>query len=513
MIFYTGDRILFEKRSIALIGDINLCRQFYLQFHSKLSIEYYFTTYLDYANAAVVDRFCVQTGIKNIVFKQSVIAEKNLLLVLCIEHEFRKPYDKILFNKGLEWGNDYIDSLYIVQYYRHEYNIKLEDKRIWIFGAGYYGRTFYQEYKESYNICGFVSNFEEEKEFEGLPVIRPEKLLEQENTYVVICSEADVIMAEKLEKIGLHGDRNYGFISTLPKKLFVGIGTCQIVDIVDILYKNRNFIHQYYINSYSETAYEVYQPVDCNRIKGYGNFCDVVFYNGANEGTIEQRDCSVIIDRFYKTALKLSMPFYYFAGQLIQATIVPNEYSVRTFNENWFWFRGDKEINSMIENGYSAEEIYEKISDDSYWPAEKVLTNFKKEMKKIEVWDRFSSFPIKKYIEKNYQHITVFTDGTHFDFHLRLYLADEISNRLGIEPKYNQDIIEWLEGMKLTVMPIYPCVRKALGMEDTESRCQFYNIEKGQLEDLDMKEYVKRYVQYIVSIKNIYGKIGTVSRW
>ncbi len=496
----------FEERNIALIGEADICKFFYLQFRSVLNIEYIFTINMDYV-------FCDQFSVKCMPLKEDIIIEKNLLLVLCTEHLFRQTYDELLFYKGFEWGTDYIDCLYVVQYYRHKYNVEMEKKKIWIFGAGNNGRNFYEEYKELYHICGFISNMETEKEYLGLPVVRPDCLSKMEKCYVVICSDASILMSRQLIALGYRGDRDYGFPFFLPKKLFIAMGTCQIAYTTEILIKNKSFNLQFSTSIYFENIYEPGSDSDHKRLKSYGEFCDVVFFNVRNAGALWQRDYELLLNRYYKNAERLYLPFYSFKGQLMQAVDQINPYALKIVdgNRGYLWWRGDKEINHMVEDQCTPEEIFCKLSRLDYWSQESVNDNFVKELKKIEIWDRFSSFPIKPFIEANYKEKLLFNDGIHFSNHLGLYLANEIAKHLCLKEITEREIINETENRLASEMPVYPCVRYALGLH-LEEKVKFYNLKRDELEYLSFEEYIRRYAEYIADTCDFFEKVGTFYR-
>lgn len=499
----------FESRKIALMGIGHQCMLFYAQFHTVLNIKYCFATQLNRVSHVMKEFFSSDKGAVYMPLKESVIRDENLLVVLCVDYDLikRKRNDTILFHQGFEWGIDYIDSLYVIQYYRKKYNLRLEEKNIWIFGAGNSGTKFYEEYKDIYTIRGFVSNYEQETECRKLPVIRPEQLSEQDNFYAVICAREEIALSRQMREMGYEGVREYAFEDMLPKKLLIAVGTCQIERVAGLLRKNGKFC-SYHISIYRDSIYTPCSEADNRRLKEYGRFCDTVFYNTVNAGTLEQRSYESFLKGFYPEAQRFHMPFYYFQGQLQQATETENNYTI-AFHQRYFWLRGDGEINRMIENGWNAEEIISEISRADYWTKEEIREHFARELKKIEIWDRFSSFPVKDFIEQNYRKMVVFSDGTHFNIYLSLYLANEIAGRLGLEPIELSDIADELEDESKKVMPVYPCVRKALGM-DIEDSYRFYNQENGEWETLGFEEYIKKYIQYVMHVKSIGSEFGAI---
>lgn len=505
---------ILENRSIALLGNPNICRCFYLQYRTELNIQYIFSTKIDYTYSYSVNKvFSEQVDLKYAQLREADIRKKNIFMILCIEHEFRKNYDELLYYLGFEWGEDYIDYLYVIQTYKYRFDIELKNKNIWIFGAGSNGKKFYDEYKNIYNICGFISNFKDEMEFQNLPVIRLNEVLEKKNCYIVICSYWDIMMSEQLQKIGKKGLNDYGFVCMLPKKLFVAIGTCQIAYTTELLCKNIYFKKQFDSQIYFENKLEPCFEPDNKRLKKYGEFCDVVFYNVMIAESSLQRNYDPIIKNFYKKAKRMVMPFYSFRGQLMQATDNVNPYTLKIIKGNvgYCWWCGDREINYMLEAGEIPDKILNKISKSDYWPKQKIIDYFAKELKKVEVWDRFSTFPIKEYIEKNYKTQLIFIDGIHFSIYLGFYLANEIAKALDISKMHISEIINDVEKEPRSIMPIYPCVQQTLEI-NIKNEYKFYNIEKNELEYLKFEEYVKRYIRYVSDIRNAFSETGTFYR-
>lgn len=194
----------------------------------------------------------------------------------------------------------------------------------------------------------------------------------------------------------------------------------------------------------------------------------------------------------------------------MQATQDENEYMLSK-NMLYLWLRGDNEINHMVEEQYTEEEILAKVSGDKYWTKQEIVENFEHELRKISILDRFSSFPIYSFIRENYQKMEVFVDGTHFSVYLHIYLANEIAKYLHIELISDPDIIEKVIKTQRSTMPIYPCVKQALGI-DIEDRYRFYHIRKNEIEYLSFKEYIKKYIRYIADIQDIADETGTFFR-
>ena len=395
----------------------------------------------------------------------------------------------------------------MVQYYRKKYDLRLENKNIWIFGAGNTGKRFYDKYREVYKIGGFISNFSTETACLGLPVIRPGEITRQDAPHVVICCNEEALIAEQLGKMGYRGGRDFTFEDMLPKRLLIAVGTCQIERVTKLLQKNIKSV-TYDICIYRDNMYAPCSEADNRRLEAYGAYCDVVFYNVVNAGTSEQRNYEPLVTQYFPESKRLFMPFYYFSGQAVQASEVENKYTIMYRNQ-YFWLRGDKEINNMIENGLTMEEVRRQVANPDYWDREKIRKHFYRELKKIEIMDRFSSFPIKGFIEKNYRDMMIFNDDTHFGFHLSMYLANALAETLDIEPITDPGLLEEAEREERSVMPLYPSVRQALEM-NIKGDARIYNVKEGKTVNVDIEMYAEIYYRYVVSIRDIYKGLGTI---
>lgn len=498
---------MMENKKIALLGDRSICLRFFKLFNDYIQIEYFL--YLQERKNDLNE----EQGVKELRFDSNVVVEKDLFIILCIDLKDRKYYDDLLYSSGKVYGQDYIDSFYMLQYLKKKYAVIMKNKKNWIFGAGKNGRKFYNKYKSDLNIVGFVSNFEEETEFQNLPVIRPSELKTRDDIYIIICSESMDIMTSRLKELGLEPFKQFCYQDFMPKDVFIAVGTCQICDTVSVLERNEKFTIKYDICSFFDSPYSPCSFSDKIRINMYGSFCDVVFYGKSLQNMRTQINYEYLAERYYQNAIKIFIPFYYFDGQLMQATETINPYSVILRSHNCtFWYRGDRVINELIEQGWETEDIIREISSSNFWTEEEVLKNFNKELKRVDILDRLSSIPIKQFIIDNYRKIPIFKDGVHFCLELCIYLANQIAKKVGIEEISNiEDVISEIDGSEKTYMAIYPCVVKALRLDFGLNDCKyaFANIEERKVEYLDFKAYEKRYIEYIKMVREMKIKLGT----
>ncbi len=496
-----------SSKQIILYGESMNCHDFYMRYYELIQIKT--IIYTDGIRASeqylydVPVRICDKSGY---VFR---ISASNMIVV-CAGDGRREEHDKYLYAKGLTFGQDYLDSWYIEFFFARKIKKYAENKSIWIFGAGNNGKNFYKKYKKRFHISGFISNYEKEKECLGLPVIRPYEMMGQKDSYVIISSDAAKEMTLQLREMGLREIENFCVQELLVKKLFIAWGACQVYSIAAVLYLNPSFQEEYRCISIFDSRFQECSHADRQRLYVYGNVCDVLFYN--SEGMMERN--RAFVEQYYQDAEIYNIPFYSFRGQLMQVTEDCSEYSLRYegMDRHYaFWFIGDNEIEKMLHNGLGKEEILAEISSDAYWTVEEINRNWKSEIKKITVLDRLSSLKLSDYIRSHYREQIIFKDGIHFSKRLCIFLANQLAELMKLPALSN----EWQEFFlqncpekELNCLPIYPCVKKVLGIYGVDEPYKFLH-ENGECEILDFREYESRYIDYLEAVISISQYCGT----
>lgn len=503
----------FEGKEIVLFGSIRSCERFYLQIRKFLSVKAVVTD--DEKKYQAMDEKSI-LPVRYI--KKWLDYEKEHTYIICCYHteSERHSYDDIMERAGLFFDEDYTDAWYVLSWLRQRLEVDWAEREIWIFGAGNNGKHFYENYRDcGVNITGFLSNFESENDYMGLPVIRPGKLDQRKKPYIIICSDAWEEMGGYLDALGYESIRDYCFSEWIPKKMFVSMGPCQIHHTAVMLRKNRRFMLMWDSLLIFENIDTFSSPADKRRFCVYGDVADVVFYRSKSLGDDNLPDKGHdIAEKYYKNAMKIFIPFYYFRGQLMQASQTLNPYMSKIALKWPVWIRGDQEINRLVDNGVSVDEIVETVSDIDYWSEEEIQMNYKKELQKIKILDRISDIKIHTFIEEHYQEYPIFRDGTHFGIELTIYIANEILHKIGLAPFSETEIEKAVlktPGKWKNVMPIYPCVMQALGIHYKEHDGTYPIVKPdGVVDWVDFTEYIRRYAEYVYSVKKIFCENGSV---
>lgn len=474
-----------KDREVVLTGEREHCEKFYHLYGEELgSVEVPYVI-PDELNQVMNDKFAI----------------------VCTKDSYNKKMDDLLYSLGRFYEDDYMDARYYMHSRRVQSKIDICLKKIWIYGAGIAAKIFYEQHKETLEVCGFISNFQEEQEYLGLPVIRPEELKEKENVYVVVCSLAWNEMAEKLRSMGYVPFEDYTFPEFLPRKFFVCMGNCSIGNIADTLQFNRKFKGIWEIWTVFENEWLHANYADRRRMILYGKFADAVLWQKrVTEFMGGELDYGYIVKQYYKDARSFGLPTYFFNGQLMQIERKLSPYMLNFRSGAALWGRGDSIINEMVEKKYSLEEIIDTILYKECWAEDEIRKNWGKAINILRFLDKYSAIPIKNYVEQNYQTELLFTDGVHLGIGLRVFMADELAEKLGIEKLTEKEKEELVNKRKGTTFFVYPCVRKALKICNEQSLLFYCGVERKEY--ISIEEMIRRYVRYIQETRDILNESG-----
>lgn len=257
--------VTWNNKRVILYGESMWCRDFYLKYSGILIIEK--IIYCDTQSKWFLDDISSRV---TCISSNKINYNSNDIIVLCSGTGKREEHDIELYSKGLVYGVDYYDSEYIEHYFLKQMKSQLSKMSVWIFGAGNNGKIFYENNKEDYNIKGFISNYDNENEFLGLPVVRLEELLYVDDKFIVICSKDSEIIEKQLITVGMANIRDFCTKWLLERELLVVWGSCQVYSIVDVLYKIEQFNEKYCCIAIFDSEYQECNHADKQRLYLYG---------------------------------------------------------------------------------------------------------------------------------------------------------------------------------------------------------------------------------------------------
>lgn len=510
---FVSEKDVFNKnRECILIGVLEECERFYCSFHNFFNIKY-----IVLYNESNVRLDCA----KKLYVEYSEIENElnEYYIILCQKTDIaNSPWDDIFYRKGICYKDDYIDSAYLLMWVRNRREDILKTKEIWIFGAGNNGEYFWNAYNKEYKICGFVSNYENQKEKCGLPVVRLQQLQNRGNVFIVICSIYEMDMYDQLLDIGMKEEYDFTFSNFFQKKLFVGVGTCQVSYSVGMLLLNKNFDNRFVCMRVGENLANYAPMVNRIRMKLYSKFCNVLFYQIPDLKGAVSLDYSSIYKNYDK-ALKIKMPFYYFQGIHMQMDVIlPTNKKYTIMNAEGLFssvalycYRMDKEILKMVSDDMNSQEISSKILSENYLPKEKILQKFRTSVNVLKYFDKSSDIKITPFLLKHYKDIPVFTDTEHFGPELLVYVANELAKILDIEVIDKENAESFEEDFKkfwAYNLYIYPSVAKTLELDYWQYDMKYQNTPYAHGQKLSLEEYVMRQITFVKRVNEFWTWLG-----
>lgn len=497
-----------QNKSCILVGEVEECERFYCSFHDDFDIQHIVLDQESNVRLKQTDGLYV---------KYSDIERnlENYFIIICQHICIGSPeWDDILYRKGLYYKQDYIDSQYFLMKMRKEREDTFHGKNIWIFGAGDNGEQFLKSYSGEYHICGFVSNYKDEVQKCGLPVVRVDELIKEKNVFIVICSIYEISMYEQLLQVGMQAEKEFTFSCFFSKRFFVGVGTCQIYYCVNILLNNWNFRLKYFCMTFGENSLEYASMAYRLRLKEYLEFCDVLFYQTADSQARVSLDYTTLFKKC-ENALKIRMPFYYFKGIHQQMDVTwrgMKKYSVFDLegvfsNAIVYRYKMDREICQLMEMGMESQQICSEILSDTYFSKEETLKQFHASVRVVKFLDKFSDIKIAPFITKYYKKFPVFTDTEHMGPELQIYIANELAGKMKIgeiDQKTAGRLIRSFHDWWPYYLYIYPSVAKELELEYWHIGMKYKKTPLSDEEELNLKEYVFRQIEFMEKINELW---------
>lgn len=416
-----------------------------------------------------------------------------------------------------------------------------ENEKIIIWGCGKVGTEAIEKYQKKYEICFLVDSkidIDSESEYLGYKVYNPNKLAEltQRQAMVIVAMYQWQTVTEQLKRLGMHIFKEYIPIDYLDYKMIDPSFIGELEDTSDIefylkrLSQGNKIVAMYgmchmarykRILSQSEQLAEQYILLDMPMINEIGDkkyrflkekqiweVCDVVVctptpflknYDVFNLKTIQdflKPDCKVIT---VTTAA--------FKGYFPQHTEIRDcDLKLKDYFE---W--GDKNINRMIKQGKSDEEIISILLQEDYYDEEKVEAFFTHSLVLMKMEEQDCTIKIGDFIEKNFRNELLYYSWTHPVIKVlaevaRRILAEFSVMDMDVEKCMLEDSFFKLDsGEEL----LYPSVAIRIGVQDNlrerkiNPGCDYKGVKK-----LTAMEYIKAYIQSMKPY--IKKKVGSI---
>lgn len=389
---------------------------------------------------------------------------------------------------------------------------QLKNRRCIICGINQDSIELYHSFEDKVSIDGFITAFNRElKTFDidnvNTYLLTGEELKDgqfPENPFYIICDrENDTMYAPLLNTMGKKEYVDYIFSDVLDvclsnKQICLLMGTEVIKQLSNVLKLCENFNNQYTTWFFSQD--ELINPY-CNRKLQYthiGYLSDLYIRSNSNMEmfsskilNFEQSGCNPKI---------ITISDYGFSGYYPQHSERREDISrwlYRKFiRENKYYgtlalARNDTNIEKYVNQGKSADEIIEILSDEAFYKDDQIENHMKMCLDILQKSEDSSTIKIGDYIAPDVEGNVPFLNLDEWNPHVLRNVLEEVLNIVGVDdniPEEIDDIVLKTCGSELL---IYPSVAKYYGLK-VKDKYKVAGFIKNYY--LTFEEYVRLYV-------------------
>lgn len=388
----------------------------------------------------------------------------------------------------------------------------LTRKEIILFGAGNYARQFYVDFHNTIRIQYCLSNDSREKVFivdgkEICPVLRAESAAIKENQMIVLCAKRYREMEIQLRDMGYQNgvhyiDSHMARLLLTDKKIALCYGVCYMRAIYDCLIKSEDFSKKY--ETFYWLEYRRMEPEEYEFFSFLLPLCDLFIYTACVSFHKAKRN-QAYLSRLSKECRTISVPFIVFQGYhprtegKIGDENPYNVISVKTYYSGFIV--PDCNINRFIDQGKPCREIQKIVGDIGFYQKSWLEKNYEDEMKKIALAERITDIRIGDFLSKNHGKERLFLNETHISNPVIIELAKRILSAAGFKRSLPDAVLKEKRLLYTTEVPLYPSVIEHLDLEVYKNKPAYRLFTFENETDVTFEEYVERYYEYCISMK------------
>jgi hypothetical protein len=367
--------------------------------------------------------------------------------------------------------------------------------------------------KKGVRVSYFLNNNNKLDTLHNLKVYTPDEE-NTKNVFIVVAVSHELIyyeVAEQLKAYGLREFENYTYYTLLFKKIVLLHGNCHIGMLASILSLSKEFQEQYAIYP---------NPLICDnpsgKIEDTGlQNCDVWIHQDIRTNNPYGYYLS---DEYVRTSVRggakeIIFPnLYSFGKAFFPQSNLSNTLSgpIKNGEVEWGMFMySDWVIDQAASEGKTVDEILQLVQSDEVLEKEFILKTFNDNMEKIREREPNWDIKIYDFIMQNYKSKKLFHDLVHPTNVIMKKMALDVLQMLGItitaelEAELEQEPEYQFGHLNQEETPMYPVVKKVLGMEYEEERYIRDGKEGKKCMRMDMEEYVREYLWYCHNYKAI----------
>lgn len=392
----------------------------------------------------------------------------------------------------------------------------LNNRKLILWGSGDKAKEFYLAYKERLNIVGIMKDSYSEENTanwqDELSIIGWEEYDENED-YLIICDSPFAHVENQIIGFGFliwddYLDANLIDVMFEERKIAIVAGNCQIATICDFLKEIKGFTKEYHILRFSTHCWKSRWSI--KSISYLKNLCDLYICMKHEEGDKKFFSKEELPDKCKIVTLPSALSRMYWPQIKMNREKAQNEYFLfpkKSSGHAPFEY-GDNNINLMIREGKSVEEIISLLTSDTFYEPIQIENHFDREMRVLEYEEDGCDIKISDFVKENYRKQMLYRDMVHMQVSLICEMIKRILQHLDMSTD-EAEVLEkdtenpvWQEyNTHCTEVPVYPCVAKKLGLqwwnEDIVYDVTFYN----GIKQLTFEEYIRSYYEICSKMK------------
>lgn len=392
----------------------------------------------------------------------------------------------------------------------------IRERDIWLYGDQEEIKDFLNRYAEHLHICGVITEYADEVKMQPYTEwnIRTEKM--EDLTYspeqlIVICNHNLFYMLRW--RLSYTGRKEYkDFISSnliecilYGKQLIVAMGTHLIFQTCILLKSNKELSDRYSVVYYAESdLMEAYwnQLPECIHVARY---CDVYIRSDCEK----ERYLLKVLGKniLAKTCKVITVADCGFAGYFPQTNRNRDRISDYLFRgqerlnmsyETLACAREDKEILRLCKEGKPEEDIVQTVGDIEYYSQDFVKAHFNSEVERFKQLETKADIKLSGFIEEHKGELLC-RNLNEWHEPVVSYVADEILKRLELSALSTdrQEREKLLEDFCGSDLPVYPSVRRALGLTEETEESKYRVVTYFSARYMTWDEYMHYTVRYL----------------
>lgn len=400
---------------------------------------------------------------------------------------------------------------------------KLKEEKILIFGYGDRARQFAEKWSFELNVSGFVTDYPKHPDqIEVCGKMYPLmdfKSIQQGQYFLILAPRIryladNLLTAMNWEPFEEYIWDNWIEIFLRDKKYLFIAGICQVATLYYYLTAMKTVTDEYAVSAQfthlmkSKNSQKYWRYVS--------QICDVYLCGRHDDTNMKFFDD----DELATDCKKITIPHFfsklYWPQAQVGSEALFNDYFMKAgpyveTQAHGPFETGDSNMNRLLKEGKSADEIVRILSDEDFYSRHQVKAHYEREMMNLRQADEGCDITFTEYFREHWNKKMVYRDPVHLSVDMNWWLVEQVLHKLDlgteeIEAQRKSSTSEILRNFRhhCTMVPVYPSVAKHLDLKDmitdkTRYEVTFYH----GLEYLTFEEYIRRYVQVCGKIKSL----------